>query len=322
MGLAGWFLYAKWSLNEATMEKLNQDYEEMGRLNSQRPHPGAGQVDNIKAAKEQQKQWRDYLLTARKNFQRIPPIPDLPKPSDQDVSGALSRTIAEMQLEATNASVSLPAGYNFSFEAQKARISFAAGSLEPLASQLGEIKAICDALFAAKINSLDYVRRERVSADDFGTTASVADYLEEKSVTNELAVLTPYQLSFRCFSSELAAVLAGFANSPYALLVKTMNIEPALAMAEPPPQGAGAITPYNYTPPPMPPPESPEAALARRFGLPGGVGQRPVAAGAATRYAQGGQPGAKGGLPTVLDERPLKITMDLNVVKLLPVPAK
>ena len=52
-------------------------------------------------------------------------------------------------------------------------------------------------------------------------------------MTNELAVLTPYEVTFRCFSSELAAVLAGLASSPYALLVKTINVELAPAVAAP-----------------------------------------------------------------------------------------
>ena len=74
--------------------------------------------------------------------------------------------------------------------------------------QLGEVKGICEVLFEAKVNSLDNLRRERVSADD--SKGPQTDYLGEKSVTNELAVLTPYEVTFRCFSSELAAVLAGF----------------------------------------------------------------------------------------------------------------
>ena len=161
-------------------------------------------------------------------------------------------------------------------------------------------------LFAAKINSLDGLRRERVSADDYGTGAAVADYLPDKSVTNELAVLTPYEVNFRCFSSELAGVLAGFGGSPYALLVKTINVEPSAGTAESAAL-AGAAAPA----------ETPEAPMAQRF--PGGVWPRPGAAGATLPH---GLSGPKGGLPTVLDERQLKVTIGLSLVKLLPVPAK
>ena len=55
-------------------------------------------------------------------------------------------------------------------------VKFAPGSLGALAQQLGEVKALCEILFAAKINSLDGIRRVPVSPDDAGGTQ--ADYLE------------------------------------------------------------------------------------------------------------------------------------------------
>src|SRR5271166_6237002 len=190
MGLAGWFLYSRWQLNNEILEKLNADYAELDRLLKQKPHPGSGSVDNIKAAKEQQQQLRDFIKKTRTYFDRIAPIPDLPKLTDHDFAGALSRTIDTLQRDATNASVMVPPGYNFSFEAQKRKVVFPPGSLGPLAVQLGEVKVICDVLCQAKINSLDGIRRERVSADD--ETGPQTDYLPGKSVTNDLAVLTPY----------------------------------------------------------------------------------------------------------------------------------
>src|SRR5207253_2234242 len=95
--------------------------------------------------------------------------------------------------------------------------------------QLGEIKAICEVLCQAKINSLDNIRRERVSTDD--ATGPQSEYLAERSTTNALAVISPYELTFRCFSPELASVLAGFASSPLGLLVKSINVEAAPAGA-------------------------------------------------------------------------------------------
>jgi hypothetical protein len=98
------------------------------------------------------------------------------------------------------------------------KINFDPRGLEPLSTQLGEVKAICDVLFQARINALDALRRERVSADD--TSGPATDYLGENSTTNGLAIMTPYEMTFRCFSPELAAVLAGFASSPNGLIVK------------------------------------------------------------------------------------------------------
>ena len=95
--------------------------------------------------------------------------------------------------------------------------------------QLGEVKNISEILFAARVNALDGIQRVRVSDDD--TAGPQADYLEDVSVTNNLAVLTPYAITFRSFSPELAAVLAGFAASPNGMIVKAINIRPAGAAA-------------------------------------------------------------------------------------------
>ncbi|HWH71146.1 MAG TPA: Amuc_1100 family pilus-like protein, partial [Candidatus Sulfotelmatobacter sp.] len=269
MGLAGWFLFSKYQLYNEVKEKLNADYAELDRLNKQTPHPGSGAVDNIKTAKEQQQQLRATMENARKHFQRIAPIPEVAKLTDQDFFAALSRTIYQLQREATNASVVLLPNYNFSFEAQTRKLSFAAGSLDRLAVQLGEVKTICDVLFQAKINYLDNLRRERLSADD--AAGPQTDYLTEKSTTNDLAVVTPYEVTFRCFSAELASVLSGFAVSPHGLIVKTINVDIAPVTAPDP--SSFAYTPGTYTPQPVAAPTRPmnvggeAAAFASRYGL-------------------------------------------------------
>src|SRR5262249_23999569 len=149
MGLAGYFLYSKWALNNEILTNLNSDHEELKRLNSQKPHPGAGQVNNIKLAQEQRDQVRDFIKKTRAHFQSMTNVPDLPKVTDHDFSVALSRTIEQLQHDATNASVTLPPNYSFAFEAQKARINFAPNSLGRLSIQLGEIKNLCQILFQA-----------------------------------------------------------------------------------------------------------------------------------------------------------------------------
>jgi hypothetical protein len=335
MGLAGWYLYSKWQLNNEIVVGpggLEEQYTKLKRLYEQKPHPGSGKVDNIKAAKDQQQELRDYVRKARQYFQACPPIPqpESGKLTSQEFSSALSRTIDQMQREATKASVTLPPKdskgntYGFSFAAQKESLAYAAGSLEPLSVQLGEVKAICAVLFAAKVNSLDNLRRERVSEDD--SKGPQTDYLSEKSVTNELAVLSPYEVTFRCFSSELAAVLSGFASSPCdGLVVKTINVEsaPAAPVSEQPAAPVTYTTPVYNPPPPRQAeaPRSAEAAFASRYGLaPGRLAPRPTPQPAPQVYAQPvpAAPANKGGLPLVLDEKQLKVTLMLNVVKLIP----
>jgi hypothetical protein len=342
MGLAGWFLYSKWSLNNEVLTNLNNDYQELKDLNSKVPHPGSGPINNIKLAQEQREQLRDFIKRSRTYFEPMPRIPDPPKITDRDFSAALSQTIEQLRNEATNASVTLPPeNYNFSFTSQKNKISFAAGSLNRLSIQLGEVKILAEILFDAKVNALDNIRRERVSQDDsFGLQT---DYLSEKTETNALAVLTPYDITFRSFSSELAAVLAGMASSPHALLIKTINVElaPVVAAPEPTP----VVMPTMMMPQVNPMQDqftrqqsevSAASAFASRYGISMGGGGQQNLGGIAYRglgaspqqpmypMAPVAQPGAaqanKGGLATVLDEKLLKVTLNLYVVK--PLPAK
>jgi hypothetical protein len=324
LGGAGWYLYSKWDLNNTNRATLNQAYADLKALNEKNPNPGG---DNIKMAKEQRKELMDYIGRTQKYFQRIPPIPDLPKKTDRDFAAALNRTIDQLRRDSTNASVNLQDNYNFSFQAEKLKINFDQRGLEPLSAQLGEVKAICDILFQARINALDGLRRERVSGDDASGPAT--DYLGENSTTNAQATLTPYELTFRCFSPELASVVAGFASSPFGLIVKSINVEVAGTM----PTELAASTPQPivqtpvYTPPPQPTAQSAEAIERARYGLDRYGGNR---------YGEGGSkfpgypqpqpqpqyvapvaaPKKEGGLPVVVDEKQLKVTLQLVAVKL------
>jgi hypothetical protein len=183
--------------------------------------------------------------------------------------------IDQLQHEADGASVALPPQYNFSFKAQRDLVRFAPGSLEQLAGQLGEVKTIAEVLYAARVNALDGIQRVRVSDDD--ASGPQADYLDDHSTTNNLAVLTPYQITFRSFSPEIGAVLAGFASSPHGFIVKGINVQLAGA--------AGTMSPNPVGP-----------ALA--------PGAPPA-------------PG-RGGLQAMLNEQLLRVTLVVEVVKLLP----
>src|ERR1017187_1889101 len=285
MGLAGWYLYSKWQLNNDILGGLDEQYGKLKRLYEQNPHPGSGKIDNIKIAKDQQQELRDYIRKTQPYFQLCPaiPQPESGKLTSQEFSFALSRTIDQMQRDAARAGVVFPPNdtknntYSFSFAAQKESLAYLPGSLVPLSAQLGEVKAICAVLFTAKVNSLDNLRRERVSDDDL--KGPQTDYLSDKSVTNELAVLAPYEVSFRCFSSELAAVLAGFASSPCGMMiVKTINVEPAPAAAPSEALAPPVASPIYAPPPPraVEPPRTTDGAFRDRYGLGGRDRLRPT----------------------------------------------
>jgi hypothetical protein len=320
MGLAGWYCFSGWNNNAQQKELITAAYAELTTLYANKPAPGDGKkVNNIALAKEQQKEAQEFIQKLAAFLEPIPALPPGTNITGREYSAALQETITQLQREATNSSVILPPRYKFSFEKQAGLVTFAPGTLEPLAIQLGEVKALCDVLNTAKINSLDAIRRERVPGSPDDLSGPATDYIDFQSTTNELSIITPYEISFRCFTPELAAVLAGFAQSKYGLVVKAINVEPALNPLMPEVAAPMYAAPI-YVPPPVAAPPSrymeegggPSSRYANRYNTPAPVAQ-PV-------YAQPtyAQPTSKSGLQPFLKEKQLKVTLLLHVVKLLP----
>ncbi len=295
LAAAGVYDYKNWRRNNVALDALNQTYAALQRLNSQNPSPGNDKINNIQAAHEQERQLHEWIQQAAVYFQPIPPIPNPTNGviTDAKFASARDHTLNQLQLEAGNTSVTLPPQYGFSFEAERTLVKFAPGSLASLAQQLGEVKTICEILYAAKINSLDGIRRVRVSQDDVSGPQS--DYLDGTATTNDLAVFMPYEVTFRGFSQDLANVLSSFASSPHCIIITGINVQPA----------ASATT--------TPSPAGPQAM--GEFGQPA-----PIASPYAPRYAPAQTPTVigLGGLPVVLNEQLLSITLEIDVVKLLP----
>lgn len=284
LGLAGFYFYTNYTLNNDNLKQLKAAYTELDELIKASPNPGNEKVNNIEIAGAQRTQILTVIQKVQKHFLPIAPIPNPTNNvvTKEEFASALRRTFEELDRAAVNASVVMPPKYGYTFEAERSLTIFAPGSLEPLAAKLGEVKAICNVLFQARINSLDNLRRERVSPDDVRGPQS--DYLDTISVTNQLAVMTPFEVVFRCFSAELAGVLAGFAADPHGFVIRAINVEPG----------------------------APAAATAD------GTGGSPMAPGFPTAPPSATTAGARGGLPVILDEKQLKITLVLEVIKLLP----
>jgi hypothetical protein len=318
MVAGGFYLYSKISNTEVITEEITKQYAELGRLNKLNPHPGSGKIDNVKAAKEQEQALHAYIKKSRQLFERIAPIPDMPKVANADFAAQLRNTVVQLRREAEQASVQLPRDYYFTFEAQRRLMVFESGSPDHLAMHLGEIKAIAEVLFKARVNSLDVIRREQVSVND---DKNPSDYLSHKTVSTPLADITPYEFTFRCFSSELAGVLTGLANSPHGFIVKSINVDPAIPVAVSPDAipgnaaSAAPVAPQAYAPPPQPVmAEGAAAAFGKRYGF-GPNGAQPFVAPAAVP-APAAAPARAASMTTFLNEKPLRITLMIDVVKI------
>ena len=281
LGAAGFYTYISWQRNDAAFNKLNAIYQNLKQINSTKPLPGNDKVNNIKLAQDQEKQLRQWISKARNHFTPIAPIPN---PANGQITSqvfgdTLSRTIVRLQNEAAAANVGLPPAYSFSFQGERGAVKFAPGSLQPLSEQVGAVAAISEILFSAHVNSLESIQRVRVSDDD--AAGQQSDYIAGYPFTNNLAVLTPYQVTFRAFTPELAQVLIAFATSPHGVIVQTVNVLPA----------STAAIPGNGTRPDMmPQPATPQPTVVRT--------------------ASGAQ--------VFLNEQLLRVTMEIEIVKLAP----
>lgn len=158
-------------------------------------------------------------------------------------------------------------------------------------------------LFEAHIYELMSVRRSPVSANDNnqGLTQYPGDYLGSKNITtHKVALLYPYEFTFRCASAELAAILDKLAQSPYGFVVRNVRVEPADAPVTEVETSAVMTMAGRYGRDPR--------MLSSRYGIP----QRQVAPPVA-------QPtpatGAGRGPGTVLKEKALRVSILIEVVR-------
>jgi hypothetical protein len=293
LGFGLFYLLTNLQKNKDVEAALEEKKQALIRLYTLDPFPSS---ENIGTANDQKKKLRESIGKMQSFFSPIPHE----KVKDQAFRTLLDNTIFEMQKRAEQTSVVLPhKNYAFSFEAQTKKLQYAQGSFPALPEQLAEIKAICNLLFDAKVNKLVNVQRYRVSTDD---TAGSPDYHElkvERDAASGLAS-SPYIVDFLSFSPELATVLENFCKSKHGLVVKSILID----TAEPGPAG----TPQPPQPPspgvkPLPPP-----VRTNVIGLRAAPPVRPAA----------GAPAVGGELKTVLNEKLLKVSMLIQVVKVSP----
>lgn len=297
LGAAGWYCYSEWQGNSQSWDALQQAY---GQLNTFSTKPITASRENVDEARKQAKEMQSLNGDLRKFLSPIAPIPNTGKIDNRALAFAIRDTIRQLRVDA-GPNITLTPDYAFSFSAQRDKAVYVEQSWGQLAQQLGEVKTICNILFSNRISSLDSIQREH-TADDMSGMSQQPDYVDFVGATNGNIVTTPYQVTFRCFDAELGGVLASFANQPYGIMVRTLEVEPAEM----------AATEMNAQPQYQP--QAPTYNNMRNphdFPNPGAPAPAPVAPRAAA-------PATTGGLPIIVDENRLKVSMQLEVVKIIP----
>lgn len=322
IGLAGYFLYSKIDQNEAIRQELDHQVTELKRLLGNDPSP-ADDADSVAAIKREEARVVKLMEESRGTFNPILPFPG--KADDaQGFKSVLELTVAYLQQTATNAGIMLPSGqraqgsvYAFTFGQLRPPLQYPEGDIPGWLAQLSEVKSICDILFKAKINALEGIRRIPMAPKyDFG-----ADFLPPSvpAISNNVAIMTPYEVTFRGFGSEIASVLQGFITSSNCYIVKTFSVDHS-NWVPPITQTTPTVLSPTGVPRPAPPPRdlTPDEQFKLRYGIDANAQN-------VNRYAPRSpailNPGApaqtNNGPVTVLAEKPLRVTMLVEVVRLI-----
>jgi hypothetical protein len=300
IGVAGYFAYAAIGANADARDQYTSALNDLTTLEAKKPFPSP---ENIKIANDDSARVAEVVKSLGTAFVNFPTPPAV---DPREFITYLNTNLDHFRTEATNANVQLIApDYAFSFSPQVHALSFSQNSFGPWMEQLEEIKGIVDVLCAAKINSLDSLQRAPAPGED----ANGPDFLQGAVTSNQVAVISPYKISFRGFSEEIANVLKGFAKSPHCFLIKNIVVSPSKAVP------LGSVSPQmapqmQYVPVQRPRPGMGEGGRRRRGGE-GFMPEQPQ-----MEMVAVAAPTTPSGPVTILKPLPLFVTMDVNVVQL------
>ena len=249
------YLFSKRAEDQAVTEELETATTRYQTLLSRPVHPGdeQGRVNNIEIAKAEVKRLQAFLEEVRSKFGSSNVPTNI---SNREFRALLDNTVNDLQRTADSLGITLPQkDYWFTFAPQRTAVEFK--SIDMLTHQLLDVKELCEILYDAKVQDLKGIRRVPASTED----NNAQDFLtDKKATTNEVAIVTPYELKFQGFSAELARVLERLVQAKRCFVVRSVAVDRA-----PEEQSAtvGAYPGYNpmsrygnrYAPPPQAAPQ-------------------------------------------------------------------
>ena len=231
------YLFSKRAEDRAVTEELDTATTRYQTLLSRPVHPGdeQGRVNNIEIAKGEVKRLQAFLEEVRSKFGNSNVPTNI---SNREFRALLDNTINDLQRTADSLGITLPQkDYWFTFAPQKSAVEFK--SIDMLTHQLLDVKELCEILYDAKVQDLKGIRRVPASTED----NNAQDFLtDKKATTNEVAIVTPYELKFQGFSAELARVLERLVQAKRCFVVRSVAVDRA---PEEQSAAATAIPAYN-----------------------------------------------------------------------------
>lgn len=316
LGGAGYYLFSN------TQENFDRD-DELDKLKAELEQLQGGVFPspaNIAVVKSNTAAVQGFMMQGERVFSSE----TVKVPGETQIKVGLANLVDALRRDATNAGVEVPAKYEFTYGEVKVMPRLPSYSWEPLTNQFKEVRSICNILFNAKVRALESFQRGPAFAGEPPSADILTDRMTQTNTlsTNISVVVTPYRLVFRGFSSHLTEVMNSLTSAKEFYAVRNVDVQPSGAAMESPgmkdPAAMMGMTPGFG---PMNAPGLPGAALPNPAGLnpggpppqPGGVRPPPPKGPAGVTVPAP----AKSTLVKVLDEKPLRFTLDLDVVKVI-----
>ncbi len=289
---------------DTALADLGQYTNVVNRLATAKPYPSRETIEKINRDTGAVQAFTTNA-EALFEYERPRPMPG------QQFKVYLINSLVKLQNDATNYNVSLPQNFNFTFRHLLPMPNLLPYSIEPLAVQLRDIQEIAQILFESRVHSIDSFAREPAYAREPGGPVLMYDMGTRTNLTTENAIFTstPYKFSFRGFTTELTEVLNRFARAKRFYIVKKIEVQGTRSSdvtnrgAQNNVQGGG---------------------FGGDDGTQGGGGRPPAnnsLADARMRAANARRgSGQASPLKAIIDERPLRIDMIVDLVKLIRKP--
>jgi len=303
VGAGVFYLFSSKGDADSTNAELEAKKQEYDTLVRREPYPNS---KNIELARAEQTRLLQLRTNALGTFSKYPKAQAL---DDASFKSLLARVISELEREADRKGVKLPAGsaagsrYNFTFDTQRRELRLPPSTLDPLALSLTDIRDICQILFASKVHSLNSIKRTAIGTNE---TPGSAELLSKKVSTNAVVGcgIHPYEVQFQCFTSELDDVFNRLVAAPNAYVIKVVNVE----------RGSATDSSDATAAPAVASPAAGMMAMYSRYGI--RPGMSPQAAAPSAAPAPAGKVGE-----IVLEQKPIKVTLGIEVVRLAADPA-
>lgn len=315
LGGAGYYLYNNSQENfdrDDELDKLKVELEQL--KGGVFPSP-----PNIALVKSNTAALQGFMMQGERVFT----TESIRTPGETQIKVGLANLVDALRRDATNAGVEVPPKYEFTYGEVKVMPRLPSYALEPLTNQLKEVRSLCTILFNAKVRALESFQRGPAFPDEPRSADILTDRATQTNTlsTNISVVITPYRLVFRGFSSHLTEVMNSLTSAKEFYAVRQVDVEPSGGAMETPgmrdPSGMMTMPGFG----PMGAPGLPATTLPNPGGLaPGAFAPQPVGPRPLPPKAPGGlnvPPPPKSSLTKVLDEKPLRITLVLDVVKVV-----